>query len=77
MSHAEKCPVCNGSGKISTPNVTNSSAGAFVEKQCHGCDGGGWVTVSDPSDSYFHVTVAGNRLVFENDECVDIERGDT
>jgi DnaJ-class molecular chaperone len=32
IHHAEKCPVCNGSGKIN------------LEK-CHGCFGRGWVIV--------------------------------
>jgi len=34
MVHAEKCPVCNGSGK-------------YEEKDCHGCNGKGWITVED------------------------------
>lgn len=37
MSHAEKCPVCNGAGKI--------GFGTSEEKPCHGCYGNGWVTV--------------------------------
>lgn len=38
MSHAEKCPVCEGSGK--------------VETKCHGCDGKGWVEVQDNAVPY-------------------------
>jgi len=34
MSHAERCPVCCGSGKIKDNN-------------CHGCLGKGWIEVSD------------------------------
>lgn len=34
MAHAQQCPVCGGSGKVK-------------EKICHGCDGRGWVEVSD------------------------------
>jgi len=34
MAHAEKCPVCDGSGDVAT-------------KQCHGCAGRGWVEVKD------------------------------
>ena len=30
---ATKCPVCEGTGK-------------YKEKECHGCDGKGWVSVS-------------------------------
>ena len=32
MAHGEKCPVCEGVGKIK-------------KKKCHGCDGAGWVTI--------------------------------
>jgi len=32
--HAEKCPVCGGSGKIE-------------DNKCHGCNGLGWVEVHD------------------------------
>jgi len=38
--HAEKCPVCNGTGK-------------FEGKQCHGCAGLGWVTVQDGYPIYY------------------------
>ena len=34
MSHSEKCPVCEGTGKIK--DVT-----------CHGCAGLGWITLQD------------------------------
>ncbi len=34
MSHAEKCPVCLGGGKVG-------------ESVCHGCGGKGWVIVPD------------------------------
>lgn len=39
-SHAEKCPVCGGTGKLKD----NTSAS---EHTCHGCNGVGWVTVRD------------------------------
>lgn len=32
MSHAEKCPVCGGTGK-------------WCSRTCHGCNGQGWITV--------------------------------
>ena len=38
MSHAEKCPVCEGSG---LPHE-----GLLLETACHGCGGKGWVEVS-------------------------------
>ena len=37
MSHAEKCPICGGSGKL-PDKVT-----------CHGCGGKGWVEVGKDS----------------------------
>ena len=39
MSHAEKCPVCNGTGKLK-------------KETCHGCSGRGWVPI-DGNDSTF------------------------
>lgn len=39
MAHAEKCPVCEGKGKVE-------------EKQCHGCSGLGWVTVQKQFFTY-------------------------
>jgi len=32
--HAEKCPVCEGSGK-------------YKKKECHGCDGKGWILIPE------------------------------
>jgi hypothetical protein len=37
MSHAEKCPVCLGSGK-------------YDGQACHGCDGRGRVTVEGSAE---------------------------
>jgi len=39
--HAEKCPICEGSGKL--PDLMDESC----YKVCHGCDGKGWVEVND------------------------------
>ena len=44
MAHAEKCPICFGLGKISDDISTN------MKRQCHGCYGVGWITVTDASD---------------------------
>jgi DnaJ-class molecular chaperone len=33
---AQRCPVCEGSGEYTTD---------FRSRNCHGCDGKGWVTV--------------------------------
>ena len=51
MAHAEKCPVCDGKGRVMVgggrikeyPTVEEYSTG------CHGCQGEGWVTVEDSS----------------------------
>ena len=42
MAHAERCLVCNTSGKVNG-------------KQCHGCEGKGWVTVNDDSKPYYPI----------------------
>ena len=39
MSHAERCPVCYGTGK-------------YDNLICHGCNGKGWVEVSDGNGWY-------------------------
>lgn len=46
MSHAERCPVCNGSGKVKTGDLY-STIGLYEFLPCHGCGGCGWVTVQD------------------------------
>lgn len=43
MAHAERCPVCSGSGKKT--EFPNSTAPQLED--CRGCDGTGWVTVDD------------------------------
>lgn len=42
MAHSEKCPVCNGFGKVGNDNQRDCSG-----KTCHGCYGRGWVVVPD------------------------------
>jgi DnaJ-class molecular chaperone len=42
--HAERCPVCYGSGQIIIPQVESTST-TPPTKTCHGCGGSGWVTV--------------------------------
>ncbi len=45
MSHAEKCPVCRGSGKVTNPDSWKEGGTAIVRPTitCHGCAGSGWV----------------------------------
>ena len=51
MNHAEKCPVCGGSGKIlnNSPPYYKDSATSIEPPftACNGCGGSGWVTVQD------------------------------
>jgi hypothetical protein len=42
MRHAEKCPVCEGKGRL--PDGKGDLDSAFA-KPCHGCSGKGWVEV--------------------------------
>ena len=57
-SHAERCPVCYGTGKYNTGEYTpppDSSGTAVATPQtCHGCGGTGVYVVHDHccSDSY-------------------------
>lgn len=44
MSHAEKCPVCEGKGRMCTLPF---GYGTDATKKCHGCGGLGWITVED------------------------------
>lgn len=42
-THAEKCPVCGGSGGIRQ----DIESGGWFKFSCHGCNGIGWITVED------------------------------
>jgi len=47
MSHAEKCPVCDGTGKVQD----NGPSGTSIDfKTCHGCGGKGFVVVADEKE---------------------------
>lgn len=47
MSHAEKCPVCEGRGSITICGFTVPYGSTEV---CHGCGGKGWVEVGSAQD---------------------------
>ena len=47
MAHAEKCPICEGSGRLPLPVEMGTTASRPYDKLCHGCDGKGWVSVQD------------------------------
>lgn len=70
MTHAEKCPVCEGRGTVDTPdpakartmrNVLTAVAELGPVKSCHGCDGKGWVQVGkgDPGPRLLWNAVEG------------------
>jgi len=51
MAHAEKCPICGGSGKYCTKYKMQYIQGKMAfnrqEEVCHGCYGTGWIVVND------------------------------
>lgn len=51
MTHAEKCPVCWGSGKVAGPPSTGTAV-IDTGQTCHGCGGRGWVEVQDQQYIY-------------------------
>ena len=55
MSHAEKCPICGGSGE--KPRKEQCMDDCYRQKPpCHGCGGNGWVTVDDKNDPVYFIT---------------------
>ena len=45
MAKAVLCPVCEGTGKVPAPS--GEAATGYSWKPCQGCEGVGWVEVSD------------------------------
>ena len=46
--HAEKCPICGGRGSIHEYGWQGKSTACDdKEHVCHGCNGKGWVEVTD------------------------------
>lgn len=45
--HAERCPVCCGTGKKIQKDLTPQSWFPVAKTPCHGCGGSGWVEVRD------------------------------
>ena len=56
MSHAEKCPLCLGSGQIQEWDTLGQ-----YSYQCHGCSGKGWITVED-SVQYKYCRASGTNI---------------
>jgi len=59
MTHAEKCPVCDGSGKVYDPPGQQITASEQT-RPCHGCGGKGWVTPGQPE-----VIAKMNKMIAE------------
>jgi len=51
MTHAEKCPVCGGKGRV-LPEGPGAGDVRGFEPICHGCQGQGWVTVKDSTNHF-------------------------
>jgi hypothetical protein len=57
MTHAEICPVCKGKGYLQeivttdfgrdTTSPPSQESSTLTQRVCHGCNGRGWVEVSD------------------------------
>lgn len=45
-NHSERCPICRGTGKLTVDYQTTTSDN-YGNKVCNGCNGRGWITVSD------------------------------
>lgn len=43
----ERCPVCNGSGRITEPAPAHSSSAFGATRTCHGCFGRGWIGLDE------------------------------
>ena len=65
--HAEVCPVCKGSGKYRDYTNCNYTATIYVERTCHGCNGTGWITVTDDYTSGWENPPKGT-VVFSDSE---------
>lgn len=62
--HAEKCPLCNGVGKV---KVASNTTMGNMEKTCHGCFGMGWVTIPDLDEMKELEKLGKNRKENEKD----------
>ena len=73
MAHAEKCPICEGSGRLPLPVEMGTSASRPYDKLCHGCGGKGWVSVQDEIVTVLS-PLSGDDLRWPNTTCTTNER---
>lgn len=71
--HAEICPVCKGTGKYKEYWDYGTSTSASYEHTCHGCNGAGWITVTDDYTPELGPTTNSTNIVFSDTE-EDIDR---
>ena len=55
---AERCPVCNGSGKVHGL----APIGTMPTEVCHGCGGRGWVETHKPEPFVFYPPLIHNSV---------------
>ncbi len=69
MAHAEICPVCKGTGSLmtSSPDIFPGTTKNSSPKSCHGCNGKGWVEVSDGLNSFVPLPIPGAQPAFAID----------
>ena len=73
MSHAEKCPVCGGTGEL---DDTRFATGTYpLTRTCHGCGGRGWVVVKDIEEVVKEMVEQGGFKLgcYECDDSYDID----
>ena len=72
-SHAEKCPICGGSGEL--PDLHWATSTCSFTKRCHGCGGRGWVVVKDIEEVVKEMVGQGGFKFscYECDDSYDID----
>lgn len=50
MGHAQRCPICFGSGKVDDEATQQTTCPQ--KRSCHGCGGKGWISVHDYYEKY-------------------------
>jgi len=78
MTHAERCPVCGGSGEVAEKYQGTSSSMPLM-RPCHGCGGKGWIVVWDEmKDQVNKMTLINGEdyTVFQENERLKVENNE-